>query len=119
MAGFTCVTDSQRRFYKSDLYKSVKKRKRKLLEMLAEQDMQSWDEILPLTQVFKEYDLDDLIDFLKKNQDKEHPEYELDPYSSRIQVTTPKGKSVHDFICIEYFRLTKLCGSNRALGCKI
>ena len=108
MAGFTCVTDSQRRFYKSDLYKSVKKRKRKLLEMLAEQDMQSWDEILPLTQVFKEYDLDDLIDFLKKNQDKEHPEYELDPYSSRIQVTTPKGKSVHDFICIEYFRLYRI-----------
>ena len=108
MAGFTCVTDSQKRFYKSDLYKSVKKRKRKLLEMLAEQDMQSWDEILPLTRVFKEHDLDDLIEFLKKNQDNERLEYELDPYSSRIQVITPKGKSVHDFICVEYFRLYRI-----------
>lgn len=37
----------------------------------------------------------------------------------KTAVLTGQYSAVFRWICIEYFRLTKLCGSNRALGCKI
>lgn len=93
------------KFFKSDFYKKVKKRKNALRKKLLKHDVTSWPEILPLTRVSVECDFNDLTDALKKVRAGDHTDCRFDPFSPRLQMVTKKGKQDCDFICIEYFRL--------------
>ena len=69
------------KFFKSDFYKKVKKRKNALRKKLLKHDVTSWPEILPLTHVSVECDFDDLTDALKKVQAEDHTGCKFDPFS--------------------------------------
>lgn len=99
------ISDDQREFCKTDFYKRVIQRKKKLQKKLLEIDREIWAKSLPITKVFEEYDLDVLIGFLQKYQCQNPSEFELDEDSSRVRLIGKKDSTIYDYICVEYFRL--------------
>lgn len=87
-------------------YKGIRKRKEKLVKKLMNTPYQQWPDILPLTKVFKEDDVENLIGFLncRDNTDNEH-KYSIYEELPRVTVNDKNGSSVCDFLCVEYFRL--------------
>lgn len=97
------TSDEQQAFYKTDLYANVKKRKEKLQKKLLKIDRDSWNKVIPISKVSKEYDVEELVDFLQQYQQVDG--FEIDEDSSRVLLPGKKGNTICDFICVEYFRL--------------
>lgn len=96
-------TKEEKKFLKSDLYKSVKKRKNKLVNKLIGTHKSQWASLLPLTRVQRESDLDDIVDFLNVVQNKDHSEYVISEECPRVFLA--KKREGSDFLWVEYFRL--------------
>ena len=97
------TSDELQAFYRTDFYANVKKRKEKLQKKLLEVDRDSWNKVIPITKVSKEYDVDELVDFLQQYQQVDG--FEVDEDSSRVLLPGKNGNTICDFICVEYFRL--------------
>lgn len=96
---------SKQQFYKTDLYKAVKKRKRKLVKQLLKKDPKMWSDMLPLTRVTVEDDFDDLAKYLNKVKVIEKTEFKVDEYDPYVTLVSPNKHVKCNFLCAEYFHL--------------
>ena len=96
---------ARQKFLDTDFYKSVKKRKKKLVRRLLENDPKNWASILPLTKVYIEEDFDDLALFLNVVKVIEKTEFQIDKYFPHVTMLSGSKMVECNFICVEYFHL--------------